>query len=125
MLTMIENRPPRPLFQRAADYVVVRPFSIGVDQAGDMQPGKAIPAGTFPAHRLRGWHRRRRIGPKGHPWTEWMLRDWRERVRSERAADAARAPLQAPMPAAEVVPEPFQAREPEKKGAHKRGPKGG
>lgn len=58
----------RPLFRRDLEYVAVRPFRLSADH--DVERGETV---SLPLHRMRRlWHRRR-IGPKGDPWTEAML----------------------------------------------------
>lgn len=63
------NRAPRPIFKRHYEYVAVRPIKRSRDHI--IQPGESVDG--LRQHHLRDLFRRRRIGPKGHPWTEAML----------------------------------------------------
>ena len=63
----------RPVFKRWAapgvlqEYVAVRRIKRGPDI---VEPGEVL---TAKLHVLKRWYRLRRIGPKGHPWTEQAL----------------------------------------------------
>lgn len=58
----------RPVFKRGLEYVAVRP--IKMTSKHTVQPGEPV---MLPTYRLRSLYQRRRIGPKGHPWTEQAL----------------------------------------------------
>lgn len=74
----------RPFFRRGIIYVVVRPLRIG--SALVLTPGTEIKPGDFKTFQLRNWYRRRRIGPKDHPWTQAMLQDQSTFARPELAS---------------------------------------
>lgn len=57
----------RPLFKRKAKYVAIRPTKI---KGEVVQPGEDV---DLRQHHLRSLYQRRRIGIKGHPWTEAVL----------------------------------------------------
>lgn len=68
-------RSARPLFRRfnretgePQIYIAVRSISTGTDSS--IQPGEDV---NLRPHQLRSLYQRRRIGPKGHPWTEQAL----------------------------------------------------
>lgn len=61
----------RPYFDRTADWVVVARHRL--TSTTFLEPGMEIMPGQFRRHRLMSMWQRRRIGPKGHPWTEAML----------------------------------------------------
>lgn len=58
----------RPIFKRGLEYVAVRP--IKMTSKHTVKPGEPV---VLPTYRLRSLYQRRRIGPKGHPWTEQAL----------------------------------------------------
>ena len=60
----------RPIFRRGLEYVAVRP--IKMTSKHTVKPGEPV---NLPIHRLRSFYQRRRIGPKGHPWTEQSLKN--------------------------------------------------
>lgn len=59
----------QPLFTRHADYVAVRHIRLSADTV--LEPGTPIEGLRF--FHLKDLHRRRKIGPVGHAWTESML----------------------------------------------------
>lgn len=66
----MSNRVSRPPFRRGLVYVAVR--RLRLSSATVLEPGEMV---DLPNHRLRRLLKRRRIGPKGHPWTEhWLAR---------------------------------------------------
>ena len=69
------SRAPRPLFRRTDRatgkpivYIAVKPIMTG--SKATIQPGEEV---KLRPHQLRSLYQRRRIGPKGHPWTEQAL----------------------------------------------------
>lgn len=69
-------RIPRPLFRRwergtgkPMIYVAVKPIMTG--SKATIEPGEEV---NLRPHQLRSLYQRRRIGPKGHPWTEQALK---------------------------------------------------
>ncbi|QNN99845.1 hypothetical protein P67b_00086 [Ruegeria phage Tedan] len=66
---MPKKRISRPLFRRGETYVTLRP--VRMTDKLRLEPGEVI---NLPSHRLRSLYNRRRIGPKGHPWTEAILK---------------------------------------------------
>lgn len=61
----------RPLFRRHLEYVAVRPISV---MGRLIQPGEPVGRDQgVRLHVMRSLHQRRRIGPKGHPWTEQAI----------------------------------------------------
>lgn len=60
----------RPIFRRGLEYVAVRPIKL--TKTHTVEPGQPV---TLPTYRLRSLYQRRRIGPKGHPWTEQSLKN--------------------------------------------------
>ena len=69
-------RIPKPLFDRTAEYVFVRPTRRG---GQIQQPGTPVPSETRRYLRRR-WARTGRIGPVDHPWTEAALQRSEARV---------------------------------------------
>lgn len=59
----------QPLFNRSMSFVAVRHIRLSADTV--LEPGSPI-EGLRVFH-LKDLHRRRKIGPVGHPWTESML----------------------------------------------------
>lgn len=59
----------QPLFNRSMSFVAVRHIRLSADTV--LEPGTPI-EGLRVFH-LKDLHRRRKIGPVGHPWTESML----------------------------------------------------
>lgn len=65
----------RPIFRRLDKngdpmvYIAVRPIRLGARV--HIKPGEEV---RVKMHQLRSLYQRRRIGPKGHPWTEQSLR---------------------------------------------------
>ncbi len=92
------TRAARPGFRAGLTYVVVRPIRISARET--LQPGHVIEPGALRRHHMRALNRRRRIGPQGHPYTEYMLSTWEspeerdarieaDRVAAEEAAEEA------------------------------------
>ena len=65
----------RPIFRRLDKngepmvYIAVRPIRLGAKV--HIKPGEEV---RVKMHQLRSLYQRRRIGPKGHPWTEQSLK---------------------------------------------------
>lgn len=65
----------RPIFRRLDKngermvYIAVRPIRLGAKV--HIKPGEEV---RVKLHQLRSLYQRRRIGPKGHPWTEQSLK---------------------------------------------------
>ncbi len=59
----------RPIFRRNETYVAVKP--IRLTSTDTIKKGAVV---DLPIHRLRSLYMRRRIGPKGHPWTKAMIK---------------------------------------------------
>ncbi len=59
----------RPIFRRHETYVAVKPIKLTANDT--IKKGEVV---DLPIHRLRSLYQRRRIGPKGHPWTKAMLK---------------------------------------------------
>lgn len=76
-----ERRPARPKFRRHETQVVVRPIRLSSTER--IEPGVRLDSTKFRRHHLRALHRRRRIGPMGHPWTEFMLDSWEDMLDAE------------------------------------------
>jgi len=63
--------PGKPRFRRSDVWVVVRPIR---RTSREFIPiGTEIAASEFRRHHLFALWRRNRIGPKGHPWTEYLV----------------------------------------------------
>ena len=58
----------RPVFKRGLEYVAVRPIKLTSKHT--VEPGQLV---NLPTYRLRSLYQRRRVGPKGHPWTQQAL----------------------------------------------------
>ena len=65
------RRIARPVFRRKETYVAIRP--IRKSDGEIMKPGETLKG--LKIHVLKYLYQRRRIGIKGHPWTELMLED--------------------------------------------------
>lgn len=59
----------RPIYKRHFEYVAVRPIRLNNNTV--IEPGKDV---KLRPHQMRSLYLRRRIGPKGHPWTEHALK---------------------------------------------------
>lgn len=59
----------RPIFRRNETYVAVKPIRLTSTET--IKKGAVV---DLPIHRLRSLYMRRRIGPKGHPWTKAMIK---------------------------------------------------
>ena len=80
----VAHCPKQPMFRRSYEWVAVRTIRLSSTQT--IEPGEDIPEETR-LLLLITWHKRRQIGPKGHPWTEWMI-EHAELMRDLRAARA-------------------------------------
>lgn len=58
----------RPIFKRHEIYVALRRIRLSTDDY--LEPGDVV---DLPTYRLKHLYNRRRIGPRGHPWTEQAL----------------------------------------------------
>ena len=63
----------RPHFKRGLEWVVIRPTRVSLDTM--LKPGDPVPEtiARF-THKLVLWYKRNRISPKGHPYTEYMIK---------------------------------------------------
>ncbi len=68
---MAKRRIGRPIFRRHEDFVAVRRIRLGGDNY--IEPGEPVTRETFKLYHMRSLYQRRKIGVKGHPWTEAML----------------------------------------------------
>ena len=59
----------RPLYRRHAEYVAVKPIRTHTNSV--IKPGEDV---KLRPHQMRSLYQRRRIGPKGHAWTEQALK---------------------------------------------------
>lgn len=59
----------RPTFKRHLEYVAIKRIRLRADEY--IEPGEDV---KLRQHHLRSLYSRRRIGPKGHPWTEHVLK---------------------------------------------------
>ena len=112
---LVRQRKPR--FRRAMTWVAVRPVRMSAKEF--FNPGDTLPA--LRRHYLQYLWRRNCIGPKGDPWTAYMLQSWADRQERLGASDAGEAAkvaeaavADAPEPAAPApAPEPEPEPEPE------------
>lgn len=71
------RHPRQPLFRRtfrSETFVLVKPLTVSREER--LEPGTEIQGEDMPLYRLKSLYQRRRIGVKGHPWTDWALNSW-------------------------------------------------
>ena len=94
-------RVAQPIFRRGLTYVAVRP--IRMTRGTTVEPGTVI---DLPNYRLRSLHLRRKIGPKGHPWTEYAIKAAKASAKTVKPTVSAEAAA-AVTEAVEKDPRPF------------------